>query len=158
MDALWREITPEIPDWAQLLRVAVRLVTAAVLGGLLGWEREVGRKAAGLRTHMLVAVGAALFIVVPAEAGMQVDDLSRVIQGIITGIGFLGAGTILKLSEEREIKGLTTAASIWLTAAIGVATGIGRLWAAILSVLLALLILNVLGRLEGRIQGNDRSR
>jgi putative Mg2+ transporter-C (MgtC) family protein len=132
---------------ANLGRDLLRLAVAAVLGALLGLERQQEGKAAGLRTHMLVALGAALFVLLPLEAvdgppaGEALAALSRVVQGVVTGIGFLGAGTILKLSEQREIKGLTTAASIWLTAAVGLAVGIGWVWPAVLSTVLALVIL-----------------
>ncbi len=94
---------------------------------------------------MLVGLGSALFTLVPAEIGM---DVSRVIQGVAAGIGFLGAGTILKLSEAHEVKGLTTAACIWMTAAMGTAVGAGRIGLAAISVGLALLILYVLHRIE----------
>jgi|SRR5688572_26578090 putative Mg2+ transporter-C (MgtC) family protein len=129
MDPLTAEVLP-FPDTAQLARVMIRLVIAAALGWLLGAERESMGKAAGSRTHMLVALGAALFVVVPAEIGMREGDLGRVIQGIATGIGFLGAGTILKRTDQGEITGLTTAATIWVTAAIGLCVGIGLIWVA----------------------------
>src|ERR687897_972650 len=108
MDALRAELF-DLPDLAQFVRVFLRLAAALVLGGLLGYEREREGKAAGFRTHMLVALGSALFTIGPLEAGMTTGDLSRVFQGIVTGIGFIGAGTILKRTEEREIQGLTTA-------------------------------------------------
>jgi len=136
-----------LPDMNQLVRVLVRVVVAAALGGFLGAERERAGKAAGLRTHMLVALGAALFVLFPAEAGMSIGDLSRVIQGVATGIGFIGAGTILKREESEDIQGLTTAASIWLTAAIGMAVGAGQLWLPILGAVGAWVILFVLSRL-----------
>jgi putative Mg2+ transporter-C (MgtC) family protein len=139
-----------LPDLAQLVRVLVRVLVAAALGGLLGFERERAGKAAGLRTHMLVALGAALFVLFPAEAGMGPGDLSRVIQGVATGIGFIGAGTILKKAESEEIQGLTTAASIWLTAAIGMAVGAGRLWLPVLCAGAAWIILFVLSRLTSQ--------
>ena len=113
----------DLPDAAQVTRILLRLTLAALLGGLLGIEREQKGKAAGVRTHMLVAMGAALFVLLSQQAGMQPSDLSRVIQGVIAGIGFLGAGTILKGDDEDKVRGLTTAAGIWLTAAIGVAAG-----------------------------------
>ncbi|PAU59108.1 MgtC/SapB family protein [Pseudomonas indica] len=138
----------DLTDAAQLTRFSVRMLLAALLGGLLGWEREQKGKAAGLRTHMLVAVGAALFVMVPQQAGTSAADLSRVIQGVIAGIGFLGAGSILKGSDEEHVKGLTTAANIWLTAAIGVAVGLGRETSAILATLLALVVLVFLSRVE----------
>jgi putative Mg2+ transporter-C (MgtC) family protein len=138
----------DIPDLAGLTRIVIRLTMAVVLGGILGYERERRGMAAGLRTHMLVALGAAMFVMVPAQAGMEVADMSRVLQGVIAGIGFLGAGAIIKLQTEHEIKGLTTAASIWLTAAIGVAAGMGRETTAVLSTVLALIILSMLRRLS----------
>jgi putative Mg2+ transporter-C (MgtC) family protein len=140
----------DLPDAARFVEVMVRLIFASVLGGILGFERQRKGKAAGLRTHMLVGLGTALFTVAPLEAGMAVADMSRVFQGIATGIGFIGAGTILKVAEQEQIKGLTTAASIWLTAAIGVAVGAGSLWLPALGTLFALIILSVLGYAEGQ--------
>jgi putative Mg2+ transporter-C (MgtC) family protein len=144
----------ELPEWSQFLRVSVRLVIAASLGGLLGLEREQWGKPAGLRTHMLVALGAALFTVAPLEAGMSSEHLSRIYQGIATGIGFLGAGTIVKGSSEQGIKGLTTAAGIWLTAAVGIAVGSGLLWIPVVGVMLALVILSGLVWIERRMGSN----
>ena len=141
-----------VPDLAQFVRVVVRLGMAALLGGVLGFEREQVGKSAGLRTHMLVSLGAALFTVASVEAGMSVADLSRVFQGIAAGIGFIGAGAILKLTSEQEIRGLTTAASLWLTAAAGTAAGAGYLWIPIVGVLLALIVLSALGRVERWLQ------
>jgi len=85
-------------------------------------------KSAGARTHILVSLGAALFVIVPSEIGLREGDLGRVVQGLATGIGFIGAGTILKRTDRDEITGLTTAATIWLTAAIGLAVGAGQIW------------------------------
>jgi len=90
---------------------------------------------------MLVAIGSALFVLIPLQAGISDAEMSRVMQGIITGIGFLGAGAILKGQDEKDLKGLTTAAGIWVTAAIGVAAGLGRESLAILCTFLALLVL-----------------
>jgi putative Mg2+ transporter-C (MgtC) family protein len=135
-----------VPDPQQMLRVVVRIVVAVALGGLLGAERERAGKAAGLRTHMLVALGSALFVMFPAELGMRVEDLSRVIQGVATGIGFIGAGTILKRSEAEEVHGLTTAANIWLTAAIGLAVGGGQLWLPLVGAGSAWVVLAVVRR------------
>ena len=139
-------ITSEFSDGAdaeQITRVVLRLLTAALLGGLLGWEREHQGHPAGVRTHMLVAMGAALFVLASQQMGMQADDLSRVIQGVTAGVGFLCAGTILKGDKPGDVKGLTTAAGIWLTAAIGVAAGLGREFTALLGTLLALAILSL---------------
>ena len=139
-------ITSEFSDGAdaeQITRVVLRLLTAALLGGLLGWEREHKGQSAGMRTHMLVAMGAALFVLASQQMGMQADDLSRVIQGVTAGVGFLCAGTILKGDKPGDVKGLTTAAGIWLTAAIGVAAGLGREFTALLGTLLALATLSL---------------
>jgi len=147
----------DLPDAGQATRVMLRLLLAALLGGLLGIEREQKGKAAGVRTHMLVAMGAALFVLVSQQSGMLSADLSRVVQGVVAGIGFLGAGTILKghvkgHSDEEQVKGLTTAAGIWLTAAIGVAAGMGREATAALSTLLALGILALVPRLVRMVE------
>jgi putative Mg2+ transporter-C (MgtC) family protein len=131
----------DVADLESVVRVVVRLLVAALLGGLLGLQREHHGKDAGVRTHMLVALGSALFVLVPLQAGSEPDDLSRVIQGVIAGIGFLCAGTILKTTGEDQVRGLTTAAGIWLTAAIGIAVGLGREMTAVLSTFLALGIL-----------------
>lgn len=131
----------DIGDLEEVTRVVLRLLVAALLGGLLGWEREQARQAAGLRTHMLVALGAALFVLVPLQGGMELDDLSRVMQGLVAGIGFLCAGTILKPADSNRVRGLTTAASLWLAAAIGMTAGLGLQMTALLATLLALGIL-----------------
>ena len=136
----------DIPTLADLTRITLRLLVAGTLGGLLGYERERKGKSAGLRTHMLVAIGAALFVLISLQAGAdsESDALSRVLQGIVAGIGFLGAGAIIKSAQHEGATGLTTAAGIWLTAAIGVAAGMGQLALAMLSTLLALIILALL--------------
>lgn len=136
----------DVPDAGEATRILVRLCMAVVLGGLIGYEREAAGKAAGLRTHMLVALGSALFVLVPLQAGVPLADMSRVLQGLIAGIGFLGAGAILKQSDEAHIKGLTTAASIWMVAAIGVAAGLGRETTAVIATVFTLIILQILWR------------
>src|SRR5262249_25965831 len=151
MDIILEELTAGMPDARQVVRIIIRLLAAMLLGAIIGIQREHTGKPAGLRTHMLVALGAALFVLTAMEAGMSSSDLSRVIQGLATGIGFIGGGAILKLSKEHEIKGLTSAAVIWMTAAVGVAVGLGRLWLAILSVILTWFILAVVGKIERRI-------
>ena len=125
----------DIPTLADLTRITLRLLVAGMLGGLLGYERERKGKSAGLRTHMLVAIGAALFVLISLQAGAdsESDAMSRVLQGIVAGIGFLGAGAIIKSAQHEGATGLTTAAGIWLTAAIGVATGMGQVALAMLS-------------------------
>jgi putative Mg2+ transporter-C (MgtC) family protein len=147
-DAVAAEFS-DIPGVSDATTVTMRLVIAALLGGLLGYEREQSGKAAGLRTHMLVALGAALFVLVPQQSGMSNEDMSRVIQGVITGMGFLGAGAILKMTSEETIKGLTTAAGLWVTAAIGIAVGLGREASAVLSAVLVVIILHLIPKLPG---------
>ncbi len=151
MDIVLDELSLGSLGPALVLRILIRLVLAGLMGALLGYERTREHKEAGLRTHMLVALAAALYTVVHLEGSIRSADMSRVIQGIATGIGFLGAGTILKLSTEHQIKGLTTAASIWLTAAAGMAVGAGWLWPAFIGVILAWLILYCLHDCEHRI-------
>ncbi|MDX9833862.1 MAG: MgtC/SapB family protein [Desulfobulbus sp.] len=141
---IWNTVVSEfsdIPDVSQITRITLRLLVAAILGGSLGYEREHHGKSAGVRTHMLVAIGAALFVLIPQQAGVSSSDLTRVLQGLVTGVGFLGAGTIILKSKQKEVQGLTTAAGIWVTAAIGLAAGMGRESTAILSTLIALFIL-----------------
>lgn len=145
----------DLEDPARATRVVLRLFLAALLGGLLGFEREQHGKAAGVRTHMLVALGAALFVLVPQMAGAEHDAMSRVIQGLTAGIGFLCAGTILKRDRMDEVKGLTTAAGLWSTTAIGVTVGLGYEATALLAALVVLAILNLLPHLLGRF---DRPR
>ena len=151
MDVFWQELTSGLHDSKQLTRALIRLIAAALLGGIVGIQREHTHKPAGLRTHMLVSLATAAFVVGCSVFGMTSSDLSRVIQGIITGIGFIGAGTILKLSQEHEIKGLTTAASVWMTAAIGVTVGLGSLGIGLMITALALGIL-WLEKIEHRIE------
>jgi putative Mg2+ transporter-C (MgtC) family protein len=131
----------DLPGPVTIARVFVRLLVAAVLGGLLGYQRQHAGKAAGIRTHVLVAVGAALLVAAAQQAGMTQSDLSRIMQGVVTGIGFLGAGTIIKHEDPNHVLGLTTAAGIWLTAAVGLAAGLGREFLAILGAFLALAVL-----------------
>ncbi|KHO64186.1 MgtC/SapB family protein [Pseudomonas flexibilis] len=139
-------------DLEHATRIVLRLALAALFGGLLGFEREHHGKAAGIRTHMLVAVGSALFVMAPSLSGSEEDAMSRVIQGIVAGVGFLCAGTILKSDNDRDVKGLTTAAGVWLTAAIGIATGLGSALLALLGTLLGLFILNIVPRLVDRCE------
>lgn len=146
MNEIWLTILQEFSDLndaTDVTRVCLRLLVALVLGALLGYERESAGAAAGLRTHMLVALGSALFVVIPSQAGMPVEDISRVMQGVTAGIGFLGAGAIIKHQNEG-ITGLTTAAGIWLTAAVGVAAGMGLEATAVLSAVFGWAVLAML--------------
>lgn len=157
MDAWWHEVWltlqaefSDIGNARHVTQMTVRLLIAALLGGILGFEREHKGKAAGVRTHMLVAMGAALFVLVPQMSGSGEDAMSRVVQGVIAGIGFLGAGTILKgrtEEDEQHVKGLTTAAGLWMTAAIGMAAGLGKESTAVLSTVLALGVFSVMPRI-----------
>jgi len=134
----------DIGSVEDITRIVLRLSVAVALGGLLGYERESVGASAGLRTHMLVSLGSALFVLIPLQAGMEIGDISRVLQGVTAGIGFIGAGAILKQSDKNDIRGVTTAASVWLTAAVGIAAGMGREATAVLSALFALAILAIL--------------
>ena len=156
MDFFWQELTTGLHDSKLLAHVVIRLLAATILGGIVGLQRQTTRKPAGLRTHMLVSLSTAAFVIAGSGMGMSLEGLSRVVQGIITGIGFIGAGTILKLSQEHEIKGLTTAASVWMTAAIGVTVGSGALGIALMVTLLAFLIL-ALEKIEHQIE-NKRTK
>jgi putative Mg2+ transporter-C (MgtC) family protein len=137
----WRRRLPDI-TWAEIL---LRVVLAAVLGGAIGFERELREREAGLRTHMLVSVGAALFTLVSAyawsdwrfsnESGI-VFDPTRIAAQVVTGIGFLGAGAIIR--QGLSVRGLTTAATLWVVAAIGMATGAGYYTAAFITTVLVL--------------------
>ena len=109
------------------LVVAGRLLLAIALGSAIGLDREFGQKAAGLRTNMLVSLGAALFVLIPIQsrlAGSDPTALARTLQGIITGVGFVGAGSILR---EDRVRGLTSATAVWISAGLGLAAGLG-LW------------------------------
>lgn len=135
---------PEL-SWLEIL---LRVALAAVLGGAIGFERELREREAGLRTHMLVAVGAALFTLVSAfawtdwhfsNASGVVYDPTRIAAQVVTGIGFLGAGAIIR--QGLSVRGLTTAATLWVVAAIGMATGAGFYTAAVITTVLVLLSL-----------------
>ena len=149
--ATLRDEFADLNDPEQFTRVALRLLVATTLGAVVGYERERHGKTAGLRTHMLVALGVALLIVSAEQSGITPSDMSRVLQGLFAGIGFLGAGAFLKLDDKERVKGLTTAASIWATAAIAAAAGLGREATAVLATVLTYVILAVLLRLEKRM-------
>jgi len=154
------------------LWILLRLAIAAVLSGLIGYEREHTGKQAGLRTHMLVAVGAALFVsfndlfvieslplAPPGAVGnfrVQIQPLS-IVEAIVTGVSFLGAGTIFVSGRRGRVRGLTTAASLWVTAAVGIAVGLERYVLAIGSTLLILVILHVMPRFEPPHNDGDNS-
>lgn len=145
------EISPQ--DWD----VALKLLMATFLGGVIGFEREKKGKAAGLRTHAMVCLGSALVMVISTEIFDLYKDVadvdpSRIAAQVVTGIGFLGAGAIIRSTER--VKGLTTAAGIWTASGIGLACGIGQYRPAIITTALAMLILVVFLRVD-RMLGND---
>ena len=123
-------------EYTELL---LRLILAVVAGGLIGLEREVVHKPAGIRTHMLVCLGSALFVLVTIET--LPNEAARIIAGIATGIGFLGAGTIFR--SKSEVHGLTTAASIWAVSGVGIAIGFGYYLMTIIAVVLILIVLQL---------------
>ncbi|MBD3335063.1 MAG: hypothetical protein GF355_06070 [Candidatus Eisenbacteria bacterium] len=145
-------------EWAELGTYALRLVGASVLGGIIGFERERERKPAGLRTHMLVASGCCLIMLISGRAPDLFDsrlaDPTRIAAQIVTGIGFLGAGSIIQ--ARGAVYGLTTAASIWMVAAIGMAIGAGFYGGALTGTALAWLILAILDRWETVIARKGR--
>ena len=158
MNVVWDELAAGFPQAEAMIRLSVRLIVAMIFGAVIGIQRERAGKPAGLRTHMMVALGAAVFVIASGEFGMNADSISRVIQGLVTGIGFLGAGAILKLYEKRAVEGLTTAAGIWMTAALGVAVGLGRFGLALVATLLAWMTLSVVRQLEHMVnRGNRKS-
>ncbi|HET8652042.1 MAG TPA: MgtC/SapB family protein [Gaiellaceae bacterium] len=151
-----------MPDLSSI-EVVVRIVLAAALGGAIGLERELREREAGLRTHMLVAVGAALFTMVSAYAWTDwsfsnreglVFDPTRIAAQIVTGIGFLGAGAIIR--QGLSVKGLTTAATLWVVAAIGMAAGVGYYEAALVTTALVLISLWPLRIIAYRLSARTR--
>lgn len=132
------------------LDVFFRLGAAVLVGAVIGFDREVRDKPAGLRTLTLVSLGSAVFTLTALDSG-AVDSASRVIQGIVTGVGFLGAGSIIRGRTEGSVRGLTTAASVWLAAAIGVACGLAHWPLVLLASVFGLLVL-VLEGIEARIK------
>ncbi len=136
-----------LPDAGTTTVIVVRLLTATVLGGMLGLERERKGRAAGLKTHILVSIGSALFVMAPLLSGISPGDVTRVMQGIVSGIGFLGAGAIIKLERDERIEGLTTAAGIWMVSAVGMAAGMGMEVMALATTLIGLAVVNTIPRI-----------
>ena len=135
--------------------VFLRLALAAALGGAIGLERECRRKPAGLRTNILIALGSALFSVLSFELGSGAGSPDRIAAQIVTGIGFLGAGAILR--SGASVHGLTTAATIWVNAAIGMATGLGSYTLAVGSAAITLVVLAFLPMIERRFEERGRT-
>jgi putative Mg2+ transporter-C (MgtC) family protein len=157
MNILWEELTAGLTNDDQLLRVFFRLFAATLLGGLIGLQRVNAKKPAGLRTHILVCLGTTVILLSCSSAALSPEGVSRVIQGIVTGIGFIGAGSILKLSEEHLIHGLTVSVRIWTTAAVGIAIGLGQIGIALITAVLTILVLAVLAALDRRIEKYPQS-
>jgi putative Mg2+ transporter-C (MgtC) family protein len=150
LEAILDDLIGTVPDFHQLLRVTMRLLAALTVGAIIGYQRERVGKAAGLRTHILVCMGTALFVISCVEYGFGSDALSRVIQGLATGIGFLGGGVILKLRQSHQIRGLTTAAGVLMTCAAGVAVGLGQVILAFIGAILAWIVLSFFVKVEQR--------
>lgn len=140
--------------WGEL---ALRLAVASLVGGAIGWDRERSDKPAGLRTHMLVALGAASFAIlglaVATDLGAAADP-TRVVQGIVGGVGFMGAGAIIQ--TRGRVSGITTAASVWIAGSLGAAAGAGAYALVGLTVVFAFVILTGIGQLERRIKARGR--
>jgi len=133
------------------LEIAERLFLAISLGAVIGIDRELGEKAAGLRTNMLVSLGAALFVLVPIQVELTATDttaLARTLQGIITGVGFVGAGSILR---EGRVRGLTSATAVWISAALGISAGLGLWQLGLMGMGFAIAILRLIKLLEKRM-------
>jgi putative Mg2+ transporter-C (MgtC) family protein len=144
-----------------LSELAQRLLAALFVGALVGWERERKNKPAGLRTHMLVTLGSATFCIMAFEVGAAMADRygdsgldpMRVLQGVVGGIGFLGAGSIIQ--SHGNVRGVTTAAGVWIAGALGAACGVGAYVLALISATLTLLVLSVVGWLEHRYLSSE---
>jgi putative Mg2+ transporter-C (MgtC) family protein len=138
------------------LAIVLRLLLAFACGAAIGLNREFHRKPAGFRTFGLVSIGSALLVIVMQNGHGGPDAQSRVIQGIVTGIGFLGAGVIFRRESPTKVSGLTTAAAVWLTAGLGVAAGLGQYVVAIAGAVLSLLLLLLGGPFERLITGRGK--
>lgn len=143
----------DLTDVAQLTRMVLRLLVAVVLGGCIGFQRERHGHEAGTRTHMLVCASSALFLLVPQQMQMNDEAISRTLQGLLAGIGFLCAGAVLKRPQEEHVRGLTTSAGIWMTAAIGTAAGLGQESTAVFSTLLLVVVLQLEGPFKRLLRG-----
>jgi putative Mg2+ transporter-C (MgtC) family protein len=140
-----------------LLSVVIRIGAALVAGAVLGINRDLHHKPAGLRTHALVSIGSAMIVMlVLIVAEGAVDALSRAIQGLVTGIGFVGAGVIIHHEAKHRVEGLTTAASVWVAAGIGMACGAGLIVLALVSLGATLLVLTLGGPLERALERKFR--
>ena len=137
------------------LQLVIRLLAAVLLGALIGYERELRAKNAGVRTHIMVALGAALFMIISQYGfpGADKFDAARIAAGVVTGIGFIGGGIIMK--RKHDVSGLTTAASLWVTGAVGLSAGCGMFEVAILSTVLVLACLEALSIFSFKLGGKE---
>ena len=158
MEPIWEELTRGFSSSTHFGFICVRLIVAILLGAVIGYEREVAGKSAGLRTHILVTLGTCLFVVSATNSGLSPEGVSRVMQGVLAGVGFLGAGSIMKADGSNHVSGLTSAAGIWMTAAIGVAVGLGMIGLAVLGAILAWFVLSFVARFEPNIHRRAASR
>ena len=137
-------------DWSEVM---LRLGGAAAIGGMIGLNRNLHHKSTGLRTLSLVGLGAAVVTLMASDASSDFNAVSRVLQGVITGIGFLGAGVIVREPSASKISGLTTAATIWLTACLGAVCGLGAWRIALVAFAIVAVVLVLGGRLEDAVHG-----
>jgi putative Mg2+ transporter-C (MgtC) family protein len=147
----------KVEDWIFVGHITLQLILACVLGGIIGWEREQHRRPAGLRTHMLICLGAALMTILSKSMGGN-GDPGRIAAQIVSGVGFIGAGTILR--QGNAIRGLTTAASLWSVAAIGMAIGFGQPFymVAVIATVIVYITLEVVNRMTDRWTKVSRDR
>jgi putative Mg2+ transporter-C (MgtC) family protein len=151
MNVLWEELTAGLGNQDQVLRVMIRLCTAILCGAFIGLQKVRATKPSGLRTHTMVCLGTTLVLLSCSSAGISREAIATVVQGIVIGIGFVGAGSILKSSEEHLIHGLTASVRLWTTATIGIAIGLGRVGIGVIATILIVLLLNAISTLEGRM-------
>jgi putative Mg2+ transporter-C (MgtC) family protein len=151
MNVLWEELTAGLASYDDLVRVLIRLFAAVLLGGAVALQRVRATKPSGLRTHILVCLGTTLVLMSASFARISLDGASRIIEGIVIGIGFVGAGSILKSSEEHLVHGLTASVRLWSTAAVGIAIGLGQLGMAVIAAMLIIVVLWVISAIEERM-------
>jgi putative Mg2+ transporter-C (MgtC) family protein len=149
MNIFWEELTAGLTNHDQMLRVFIRLCAAIILGGLMGLQRVNAQKPAGLRIHTLVCLGTTVVLLSCSGVGLSLEGA---VQGILVGIGFIGAGSILKLSEDHLVSGITVSVRLWTTAAVGIAIGLGQVGIALITAVLVILVLAVLRALERQIE------
>jgi putative Mg2+ transporter-C (MgtC) family protein len=152
-------MTPSSP--ADVIHLAARLGLAVLLGSVLGFNRELRQKPAGLRTHSMVALGSALVTTLGflmSAPGGDPANSGRVVQGLLAGIGFIGGGVILHRDDTRGVHGLTTAASVWLVAGLGIAAGAGLWQASLIGCVLALGVLAIGGAIDVRLRAIEHAR